>query len=43
MTSKKCRRCGEEKGLTEYYVKPRGKFGREAECKACHRARVAKA
>ena len=38
-TSKKCRKCGEDKPLSEFY-KGRGKLGVYARCKACIVVRV---
>ena len=36
MTVKTCTKCGEEKALTEFYTSSSGKYGRRADCKACH-------
>jgi 5-methylcytosine-specific restriction endonuclease McrA len=39
MAAKKCSKCGEEKPLDQFYKFKLGKFGRQAECKACSDAR----
>ena len=38
-TTKTCAKCGEEKELTEYHVRPTAKDGFRNECKVCVRAR----
>ncbi|HEX3560381.1 MAG TPA: GIY-YIG nuclease family protein [Pyrinomonadaceae bacterium] len=35
-TSKRCKRCGEEKPLEAFYKFSEGKYGRRPDCKACH-------
>jgi hypothetical protein len=38
---RKCKTCGVEKSLEEFYRKPNGKFGRTAHCKTCSKPAVA--
>jgi len=38
MTVRICRKCGEQKELTEFYRKSMGKHGRCSVCKECHKA-----
>ena len=39
-TSKTCTKCGVEKSLDEFGPRPRGKYGRKAQCKDCMNARA---
>jgi hypothetical protein len=38
MDTKKCSKCGEEKSLSEFYKKKRGKLGVAGSCKSCMKA-----
>ena len=37
-TTKTCRKCGEDKPLSEFYRNRNGKYGRRSDCKACANA-----
>lgn len=39
MLTKRCRKCGEEKPVTEFYTRKSSKDGYRNECKACHSKR----
>lgn len=39
-TTKKCKQCGQEKQLDDFYIKSHCKFGRSARCKKCEAPQV---